>query len=189
MIKPEIRSAVVTMHQQSKGLRYITRALNISRNTVRRIVRQEIKKAQQEATPPDPQSQPVQPEHDLPDGMTEIFIRARGNVVRMQQLLQSELDQNIAYSTLTRWVRAAGLREAPERSGEYEWSPGEETQHDTSPHRFVVGGKAIVAQCASLVLAYSRKLYMQYYPRFTRLEPSTSYWKRPDSWMKHARGV
>ena len=31
-------------------------------------------------------------------------------------------------------------------------------------------GKIVTAQCAGLVLAYSRRLFMQYYPRFTRFE-------------------
>jgi len=33
-----------------------------------------------------------------------------------------------------------------------------------------LGGRKITAQCASLVLAYSRKIYIQYYPCFTRFE-------------------
>lgn len=108
--------------------------------------------------------------HEIPAGLNELFARAKGNVVRMQELLQSERGEEIAYSTLTRWVREADLRKAKERSGEYNWAPGEESQHDTSPHKLIVGGKEIVAQCASLVLAYSRRLYMQYYPHYTRLE-------------------
>lgn len=43
-------------------------------------------------------------------------------------------------------------------------------QHDTSPHTLKMGDKWVKAQCASLVLGYSRKLYVQYYPRFTRFE-------------------
>jgi hypothetical protein len=43
-------------------------------------------------------------------------------------------------------------------------------QHDTSPHPLILGGKKIKAQCASLVLAYSRALFIQYYPAFTRFE-------------------
>jgi hypothetical protein len=43
-------------------------------------------------------------------------------------------------------------------------------QHDTSPHRLQVAGKLITAQCAGLTLAYSRRLFMQYYPCFTRFE-------------------
>jgi hypothetical protein len=43
-------------------------------------------------------------------------------------------------------------------------------QHDTSPHRVLLAGKPVMAQCASLILAYSRFLFVQYYPRFTRFE-------------------
>ena len=33
-----------------------------------------------------------------------------------------------------------------------------------------IAGRTVTAQCASLVLAYSRRLFVQYYPRFTRFE-------------------
>jgi len=34
----------------------------------------------------------------------------------------------------------------------------------------LLSGKTVSAQCASLTLAYSRRLFFQYYPRFTRFE-------------------
>lgn len=43
-------------------------------------------------------------------------------------------------------------------------------QHDTSPHPVLLGEKKVKAQCAGLVLGYSRKLFIQYYPCFTRFE-------------------
>jgi hypothetical protein len=98
------------------------------------------------------------------------FERAGGNVVRAQQLLAEEHGSELAYSTLTRWVRVAGLRAPPARSGEYSFAPGQEMQHDTSPHRLSVGDKTLTAQCAALVLAYSRRLFVQYYPRYSRFE-------------------
>jgi hypothetical protein len=98
------------------------------------------------------------------------FERAQGNVVRVQQLLAAEYDLAVSYSTLTRWVREAGLRTPPARAGEYIFGPGEEMQHDTSPHRVRLGEKNVTAQCAGLVLAYSRRLFVQYYPRYSRFE-------------------
>ncbi len=79
---------------------------------------------------------------------------------------------NLSYSTLTRWVRNADLRAPPRRAGEYEFAPGQEMQHDTSPHRVRFGSadRPVTVQCAGLVLAYSRRLFIQYYPRFTRFE-------------------
>jgi len=77
----------------------------------------------------------------------------------------------VAYSTLTHLVREMGLREnEKKRSGEYMPEPGQETQHDTSPHKLVLDGKKITAQCAGIVLPYSKKLFIQYYPNFTRFE-------------------
>src|SRR5690606_2880534 len=55
-------------------------------------------------------------------------------------------------------------------AGRYEFGPGEEMQHDTSPHDVLVGGKKRRVQCASLVLCYSRRVYAQVYPRFRRFE-------------------
>jgi hypothetical protein len=90
--------------------------------------------------------------------------------VRKKLLLASESGLNVPYSTLTRWIREAQLRDPPRRSGEYHQAPGEEMQHDTSPHRVMLSGKAVTAQCAGLTFAYSRRLFFQYYPRFTRFE-------------------
>jgi hypothetical protein len=41
-------------------------------------------------------------------------------------------------------------------------------QHDTSPHRLVLGDKQVQVQTASLVLCYSRMLFFQMFPRFDR---------------------
>jgi transposase len=160
MIPSEIRSSVQTLQAQGLSLREISRLLKLSRNTVRRILR-----GAKHGTAPSPAYDP-----QTAARLQDAFERARGNVVRAQQLLAREADLQIPYSTLTRWIRDAGLRSPPKRSGEYSFAPGEEMQHDTSPHRVVIAGKPITVQCAGLVLAYSRRLFVQYYPRFTRFE-------------------
>jgi hypothetical protein len=93
-------------------------------------------------------------------------------VVRVQEILQDQYGRNVPYSTLTRIVQSLDLREDKKkhRSGTYEFGPGQEMQHDTSPHQVLMGGKKVKAQCAGLVLGYSRKLFIQYYPFFTRFE-------------------
>ncbi len=101
--------------------------------------------------------------------LKDAFERSRGNGVRIRELLADD-GIPVAYSTLTRWLREAGLRGAPRRAGEYTFHPGQEMQHDTSPQRVMLAGKTVTAQCAGLVLAYSRRLFIQYYPRFTRFE-------------------
>ena len=93
-------------------------------------------------------------------------------MVRVQEIFQSEYGQSLPYSTLTRIVRDLDLREDNKkpRAGTYEFGPGQEMQHDTSPHPVLLGEKKVKAQCAGLVLGYSRKLFIQYYPVFTRFE-------------------
>ena len=105
------------------------------------------------------------------DRLKAAFARARGNVVRVRELLADD-GLEVAYSTLTRWTRETDLRGPPRRAGEYDFVPGQEMQHDTSPHRvtFAHTDKPVTVQCAGLVLAYSRRLFIQYYPRFTRFE-------------------
>jgi len=90
--------------------------------------------------------------------------------VRIQEQLKSEHDIDIAYSTLTRLLRDQQLRAPKQRSGRYRFEPGEEMQHDTSPHRVTITGKTVSAQCAALVLGYSRLAFARYYPCFTRFE-------------------
>jgi len=155
----EIRQSIRTLQAQGHSVREISRLLKVSRNTVRRVLRTAAQPLPAAPCPPQTLAR-----------LQSAFERARGNVARVQQLLADEQDLNVAYSTLTRWVRQAGLRTPPQRAGEYQFAPGEEMQHDTSPHRVSLGGRLITAQCAALVLAYSRRLFVLYYPRYTRFE-------------------
>jgi len=104
--------------------------------------------------------------------ISELFKPCRGNAVRIKEIVHDKYGHIIPYSTLTRIVRDLNLREdkGAHRAGRYTFSPGQEAQHDTSPHDLIMGGKKLKAQCAGLVLAYSRKLFIQYYPAFTRFE-------------------
>ena len=160
MTPTDIRASVLTLHQQGTSVREISRVLHLSRNTVRAILRE---------------PSPVQTPEPTMTGLTqqslaEVYAKAKGNAVRMAQILADEHDLHPPYSTLTRWVREAELRQPPKRSGQYHFEPGQEMQHDTSPHKMEVAGKSITAQCAGLTLAYSRRLFIWYYPRFTRFE-------------------
>jgi hypothetical protein len=111
------------------------------------------------------------PPEDLVLLVSRLFGDCKGNVVRIRELLMENHSISIPYSTLTRMVRDFELRqEKRKRAGSYDFAPGEEMQHDTSPHRILVGGKLVNAQCASLVFAFSRRIYIQYYPSFTRFE-------------------
>ena len=160
MISDEMRDAIVGMRDKGMKIRQIARSLSISRNTVRTI----LKGSESEV-----RGSGASYENETPL-IREAFLRCKGNVVRVQEVLADQ-GIRIGYSTLTRIARDQGLREPKKkRAGVYTFGPGEEMQHDTSPHRVILDGKPASGQCAGLILAYSRKLFIQYYPRFTRFE-------------------
>ena len=104
----------------------------------------------------------------------ELFRDCQGNVVRVQEELAARYDVKIPYQSLTWLIRKYQVRiPVSKRAGRYHFEPGEEMQHDTSPHRLKLGDRLLTAQCAALSLAYSRQLFIQYYPRFTRFECKT----------------
>ncbi len=161
MISDELRQAILTLKRQGRPLREISRLLKVSRNTVRRALRA-------------PSARTPRREHPQQQAINAVipglYQRCGGNAVRIQELLESEHGIALPYSSLTRLIRRQALRGDKRRSGIYTFAPGEEMQHDTSPHRLTLGEKRLTAQCASLVLAYSRMLFIRYYPAFTRFE-------------------
>jgi transposase len=160
MITDEIRQAILGMHEKGMKIRQIARSLALSRNTVKSVLK---------GAAPVGKASGTSFEHELPM-IREAFVQCRGNVVRAAEIL-TEKGIVIGYSTLTRIARDLGLREPRKtRAGAYSFDPGQEMQHDTSPHKVLLDGKPVTAQCAGLVLAYARRIFIRYYPCFTRFE-------------------
>lgn len=160
MISETLRQTIVCLHERGVALREICQIVKCSRNTVRRALR------------PSRQSKPGDRSKYLPvvELLPELLHRCKHNRERVCEVLASEHGVVIPYSTLTWLIREQALNEPKPRSGEYHFGPGEEMQHDTSPHSILLNGQTHTLQCASLVLAYCRVLYVQYYLRFTRFE-------------------
>jgi len=77
----------------------------------------------------------------------------------------------LSYPALTAFCRRHGIGyQPPVAAGQYDFAPGEELQHDTSPHTVELGGKKRKVQTASAVLCYSRMLFFQCYPTFQRFD-------------------
>ncbi len=94
--------------------------------------------------------------------------RCRGNLVRVHEELVAQ-GVTISYPALTAFCRRHGIGHAPPTpTGQYDFAPAQEMQHDTSPHRAPIGGGEQRIETASLVLCYSRMLFFQCYPAFTR---------------------
>jgi transposase len=164
MLSEPQRQTIIELHAKGMGVRQISRTLGHTRPTVRRVLAQ--------GAPQPPRSRPpVANSPTRTSRLPALYYESRGNVVRMQELLRERQGQEVPYSTLTHWVRQAQLREPPPaRVGHYDFAPGQEMQHDTSPHRLDLDGTRVTAQCAGLILGFSRYAFIQYYPRFTRFE-------------------
>ena len=165
MIKPNQEQVIKEMASNGIKKRLIARQLKISRNTVDKVLKTaDVRGAINKESAYDQHIERVR----------ELFAICRGNGVRVQEELLARYGIAIPYQSLTWLLRKYQVRiPVSKRAGHYHFEPGEEMQHDTSPHRVKVGDGLLTAQCAALSLAFSRRLFMQYYPRFTRFECKT----------------
>ena len=163
MLERDTRSAIFRLAREGHGSRAIARALGISRRVVKKVMRS---------------GEVEVPAFDRTEQLTahlerirELQVECKGNQVRVWEKLTAEAGVNVAYSTLTGFCRRHGIGVVPKDPvGSYEFPPGQEMQHDTSPHTVEIAGQVRLLQCASLVICYSRMLYAQLYPRWTRFE-------------------
>jgi hypothetical protein len=100
----------------------------------------------------------------------EYYASCKGNLVRVHEELK-RLGAELSYPALTAFCRKNGIGYEPAKpAGHYDFEPGKEMQHDTSPHFVTICDRRTAAQTASLVFCYSTMLFFQFYPRFTRFE-------------------
>lgn len=160
MLDRETRTAILRLTAEGHGILPIARVLNVSPNSVRKVLT--------EGTADVPQLQRPSSAQPHQERIIQLHEECRGNLVRVHEELDAE-GICLAYSTLTGFCRREGIGVKPKkRTGHYDFEPGEEMQHDTSPHRVLVGGKSLLLQCAAIVLCFSRMLFAQVYPTFNR---------------------
>ena len=162
MLELDTRSAILRLRREGHGILTIARALKVSRNAVRRVL-----KSGEAKVPPLHRASQMDAHLET---VRALHTTCEGNMIRVQEELELA-GHPIAYSTLTRFCRDHGIGVTPKvPAGIYTFPPGQEMQHDTSPHRVMIGGTRQLVQCASVVLCFSRMIFAQVYPRFTRLE-------------------
>lgn len=161
MVTLETRTAILRLREEGHGSRKIAAMLGVARRTVRRVVESG------EAEVPLPSKSTALDEHL--DAVVTLERICRGNLVRVHEELAARHAVHVPYSTLTRFCRAHKIGVEPSKaSGRYHFAPGVEMQHDTSPHTVTVGETATPLQCASLVMCFSRRRFIQCYPRWNR---------------------
>ena len=162
MLDEPTRTAILKLKAAGHGTRAIARALAVARASVRRVI------ASGEAAPPPlirPELADAQRETIL-----ELYARYQGHLGRVHEELLAR-GTELSYPALTAFCRKHGIGAPPQPpAGHYTFAAGEEMQHDTSPHAALIGGRLTPLQSASVVLCYSRLIFFQHYPRFTRFE-------------------
>lgn len=150
------------LKDQGHGSRKIAHALGVARASVRRVI--DSGHAQV------PELKRVELADPWREQILELHARYQGHLGRVHEAL-CQRGATLSYQALTGFCRRHHIGTAPPRpAGRYEFPAGSEMQHDTSPHQVKLGGVLMRVQTASLVLAYSRMIFFQCYPRFTRFE-------------------
>jgi len=162
MLSQGQRTTILELHTQGVGKREIARVLGVSRVAVRQVQR-----SNSPAVPVLQRPEKAEPHRQQ---ILELFDRCKGNLVRVHEEL-CEGGAELSYAALKAFCRRHGIGyRQPAAAGQYEFAPGEEMQHDTSPHEVEWAGKKRKVQTASAVLCYSRMLFFQCYPTFQRFD-------------------
>jgi transposase len=156
----EKRIAILEMHKHGGSVRAIAKALEASPNTVRDVI-----------ASGDPERPAMLRESQLlaeVERVRDLHVGCGGNLVRVHEELE-KAGVKVAYATLTAFCREQKIGVVEKvAAGKYHYDPGNELQHDTSPHDVKIGGRSRRLQCASAVFCHSRVILAQLYPRFDR---------------------
>src|SRR5581483_526948 len=140
------RVAILRLHEEGNGARAIARALGISRGAVRRVL--------EAGTAKVPEMARAESAEPYREQIVELFARCKGNLVRVHEEIVAA-GAKLSYQALTAYCRRHGIGHAPPLPvGQYDFEPGEEGQHDTSPHDVIIGGHKRRVQTASMALCY-----------------------------------
>lgn len=160
MLDQTTRATILKLREAGHGTRAIAKALKVSRGAVKSVIADG-----RVEPPPLSRAEKAEPHRDL---ILELHDRCGGNLVRVHEELAVK-GAWLSYQALTAFCRRHGIgHEPPRPAGQYHFEPGQEMQHDTSPHDVKLGGRMRRAQTASLALCHSRVLFFQLYPRFDR---------------------
>ena len=162
MLKRDQRIAILELHKKGHGTRAIKKALKISRGTIKKVI------SSQDPDPPwivrESKAEPYR------DEILRLHATCKGNLVRVHEELEAQ-GAEFSYAALSAFCRRQGIGTTPViPAGRYHFEPGQEIQHDTSPHPVKFGDTTRKVQTASAVLCNSRMIFMQCYPRFRRFE-------------------
>jgi transposase len=180
MIDQDKRNAIYQLYCTGMRLREIARRFQLSRNTVRGIIRN------QAAMPNKVRKDKIEVDPEL---LAKLYRECDGWLQRVHERLVEEEHVQISYPTLTRLARALRLGQPIDaRCDRVPDQPGSEMQHDTSPFQVKLAGQRTKLTASLLYLRYSKLRYLKFYRVFTRfvmkcfLHEGLTYWDHAAPW-------
>ena len=137
----------------------IVRRLQLSRNTVRAILKQKGE------MPLGPRQDKIGIEEDL---LRRLYADCKGWIERIHEKLVEEEGLKVSYSTVLRRVHELGLGQKHERCNRVPDIAGAEMQHDTSLYRVQLGTTTTALIASMIYLRYSKRRFLRFYRRFNR---------------------
>ena len=127
MLDEATRTAILKLKAAGHGTRAIAKALAVARVSVRRVLQYG-----EAVPPPIHRAELAEPWRET---ILQLHARYEGHLGRVHEDLLAR-GAELSYQTLTAFCRKHGIGAAPQPpAGHYEFSAGEEMQHDTSPLR------------------------------------------------------
>lgn len=160
MIDESYRNAIYHLHCEGMGYREIARRLNISRNTVKKIVSQ---KGQV----------PLITRNDkrVVDGelLEALYRECDRRVRRVFEKLTEDYGFSLSYSTVWRRLKELNISGPVDtRCHRVPDVPGDEMQHDTSQYHVLLGDRRVRVVASLLYFRYSKVRYLKFYRSFNR---------------------
>ena len=160
MIDPDLRKAIYHSHLGGIPVRTISTAFQISRDTVRVIIKQ------QGVAPNTQRKDKIEIDPEL---LRRLYGECDGWVKRVHERLVEEHGAQLSYPTLTRLIRSLGLgRSVETRCDQVPDEPGLEMQHDTTVYQVKFSGQRTKVIASLIYLRYSKRKYLKFYRVFNR---------------------
>lgn len=164
-VSEEERRLIVQLHDAGVGTRKIAPKVGRCRDVVRRILREEGRLSTKRSQPTKRKT-PGRPSKLDPfrERVTE-KVRAGLTGARILREIQAEGYEG-GRTILNEFVRSVRAPLAPKRKTfrRFETAPAEECQVDWSLYRVLIGGVALWVYALAVVLAYSRKAFVAFFP-------------------------
>jgi transposase len=149
MISMEKWSMIRILHKEGRGIREIAKFMKLSRNTVKKYLKQEMYTKYEREVKGDKITAPYI--DTIQKGLEQGLIGTR-----ILKEIEKEGYRG-SYPTLIRCIQTLKRTIPQKTTVRFETEPGEQGQFDWSPYKVNISGEKVTVQCFLFLLGYSRK--------------------------------